>query len=258
MIGSIIRNLVGGFGFKSRPDQSQSVEGIDFDEIVARLEFAKLEVDRTRDQLTNEITSYYDKMQNALRANDNETAEMIAAEIVLKKRVLAALTAYSRLLGMAVQRVRDARSIEALVKSIASLDYWLRATNVYLATVSPELVGKLSNVIVSTENVIREVGVLADNIPIARVEVDPEVKQEIAAALAELGVKIQTPSQTSQDLEKALLEYVKTRGGRISIPRVARELNTTPEAVKKALESLELKGLVKIHRVSETPVETTA
>lgn len=250
----VIRSIVGGFGFKDRVDSDHGSDSIDFDEIAARLELAKLEVDRSRDQLTNEITSYYSKMEAALRANDSETAEMYAAEIVLKKRVLTALTAYSRLLGMAIQRVRDARNIEALVKSIATLEYWLRATNSYLAIASPELVGRLSNVIVSTENLIREVGVLANNIPTARVEVDPEVKQEIAAALAELGVKVQP--QTPQDLEKAVLDYVRAKGGKISINKVARELNTTPEAVKRALESLEAKGLVKIHRVAETPAES--
>ncbi|MEM1640717.1 MAG: winged helix-turn-helix transcriptional regulator [Acidilobaceae archaeon] len=252
---SIIRNFIGGLGPRHRTDADPGVENIDFDEITARLELAKLEVDRARDQLTNEITSYYDKMQTALRTNDTDTAEMIAAEIVLKKKVLTALTAYSKLLGIAIQRVRDARSIEALIKSIAPLDYWLRATNSYLALISPELVSRLSNVMVSAESLIREVGVLANNMPTAKVEIDPEARQEIAYALAELGIRVQTQSQ--EDIEKSLLEYVRTRGGRISLSVAARDLNMSPEAVKRALESLEAKGLVKIHRITEASAEST-
>ncbi|MEM1927223.1 MAG: hypothetical protein QXS85_00565 [Acidilobaceae archaeon] len=252
MIASIFRSIVEGLGFKTRHTPDHDVSDIDFDEIAARLELAKLEVDRARDQLTSEIAGYYDRMQAALRASDSDTAEMIAAEIVLKKKILTALTAYSKLLGIAIQRVRDARNIETLIRSIAPLDYWLRATNSYLAQVSPELVGRLSNVMVSAESLIREVGVLADNMPVAKVEIDPEVRQEIAYALAELGIRVQSQSQ---DLEKALLDYVKTRGGRISLSAAARDLNTTPEAVKRALESLEAKGLIRVHKAPEALAE---
>jgi len=236
-------------------------QGIDFDEVIARLQLAKMEVDRLKEQLVNEISGYYDKMVEAARVGDSESLELTAAEVVLKKKILTSVITYSKLLALAIQRLRDARDVETMVKVLAPLEYVMRAADDYLATISPETVMKINSVLEATERVIRSTQVTASLLPIARTELDPEVREEIAKAVAEANkesdsivakaknVEVTAKVESSQSsLEEELLKYIKASGGIINITKAAKDLNTTTEVVKAALETLQSKGLIKIHR----------
>lgn len=231
---------------------------IDFDEVIARLQLAKMEIDRLKEQLVNEISSYYDRMVNAARSGDSETLELTAAEVVLKKKILTSVITYSKLLALAIQRIRDARDVETLVKVLAPLEYVMKATDDYLASVSPETVMKISSVLETTERLIRNTQVTASLLPSARVEVDPEVREEIARAVAEANRESESlvsGVRTSIDMERALLDYIRSSGGIINVSKAARDLNTTPEVIRATLESLQSKGLIRVHRRS---VETVS
>ena len=238
-------------------------QAVDFDEVIARLQLAKMEVDRLKEQLVSEISSYYDRMVEAARAGDSESLELTAAEVVLKKKVLTSVITYSKLLALAIQRLRDARDIETMVKVLAPLEYVMKAADDYLASVSPEAVMRINSVLEATERVIRGTQVTASLLPMARVDLDPEVREEIARAVAEANresdsivARARGSRGSGEELEGKLLEYIKSSGGTINIAKVAREFNTTPEAVRAALEALESRGLIRVHR--RQPEATTA
>lgn len=250
MVLSVLRKVTSMVGF--RP--SVESEGVDFDEIIARLQLAKMEVDRLKEQLVNEISSYYDRMVNAVRTGDSEALELAAAEVVLKKKILTSVITYSKLLALAIQRIRDARDVETLVRVLAPLEYVMKAADDYLATVSPETVMRINSVLEATERVIRSTGLTASMLPSVRVDLDSEVREEIARAVAEASRESDSiVSRAHRDnLEEKLLEYIRGSGGIINVGKAARDLSTTPEAIKAALESLQAKGLIKLHkRVSE-------
>jgi len=245
---SVVRRVASVFtGWRS----SVEGQGVDFDEVIARLQLAKMEVDRLKEQLVNEISSYYDRMVNAARSGDSEALELAAAEVVLKKKILTSVITYSKLLALAIQRIRDARDVETLVKVLAPLEYVMKAADDYLAAVSPETVMRINSVLEATERVIRNTQVTASMLPAARVDMDPEVREEIARAVAEASREsesIVSKARSSQDLELALLEYIRSSGGVVNVGKAARELNTTPEAIRAALEALQSKGLIRVHR----------
>lgn len=249
MVLSVFRRVTSAIA-GSRPGVGD--QPVDFDEVIARLQLAKMEVDRLKEQIVGEISSYYDRMVEAVRAGDSESLELAAAEVVLKKKILTSVITYSKLLALAVQRLRDARDVETMVKVLAPLEYVMKAADDYLASVSPETVMRINSVLEATERVIRNTQVTASLLPMARVEFDPEVREEIARAVAEANresdsivAKARSPRV---DLEEALLDYIRVSGGVINIARAARDLNASQEDVKNALESLQSKGLIKLHR----------
>ncbi|MEM4558709.1 MAG: hypothetical protein QW208_02000 [Acidilobaceae archaeon] len=248
MVLDVVRRVF-GLGTKAKSLN----EGVDFDEVMAKLQIAKMEVDRVKNQLIDEINRFYDKMIEAAKNKDNDTLELTATEIVLKKKVLTSILTYSKLLTLAIQRLDDARNIDTLVKVLAPLEYVMRATDDYIATISPETALKLSSLLEATERVIRGVEMTASYMPSARIiELDPEARQEIARVVAEANREsemiVKTPSRLEDSLEEKLLEYIRSRGGSISISIAARELNVKPEDIWRTLEKLEDKGLVKIYR----------
>ena len=254
MVVDILRKLTGFVGHSEEGDILLVGESIDFDEIVARLQIVKMEVDRIKDQLVNDINVYYDRMLAAARSNDRETLELSAAELVLKKRVLRAVMTYSKLLNIAIARINDARSIDALVKALTPLDYAMKAMDEYLSTVSPETAAKLSSIIESTERFIRSTSLAASYLPTARSmgELDPEVKREIARIVAEVQREAEEIApeprirEFSKSLEERLVDYIKRSGGVIKVSQAAKELGVDREEIIKALRRMHEKGLIRL------------
>lgn len=255
MLGTI-RRIVGSWA-------GERGDAVDLDEIVARLELAKIEVDRTRDRLMQEIEKEYGRMIEAAKRGDEETSELTAAELVLKKKVLTFVITYSKLLAMAIQRLKGARSIEMIARELATLEYVMKATSDYLLTTSPEVTLKLHNIMEATANVIRSAEISVSSLPSKHyAEVSPEIRQEIARVLAEAKKESDqiVPSVTAPKAAKAeqrvdqgaieerLLQYVIARGGHISISQASADLGVSPEQVRHALKALEEKGKIQIHR----------
>ncbi|MEB3861132.1 MAG: hypothetical protein GSR84_02800 [Desulfurococcales archaeon] len=212
---------------------------IDYDDIIARLQVAKMEIDRMKYQLLSEIDKLNTSLLEAARRRNMDAMEEYAAEIVLKKKVLKSVIMYQKLINIAINRVNEARSIESLVKALAPLDYAMRGMNEFLYTMSPEIVTKLNAIKESTERLIRGTDMLANGLPRGRVNlgIDEEVKREIARE------KIK-----KRDLEKELLDYIKKSGGVINLKKAAEELGVDVAELKKALYRLQEKGLIKVSR----------
>ncbi|MFN4045990.1 MAG: hypothetical protein ACK4H7_01450 [Acidilobaceae archaeon] len=250
VVVDIVKRIVSGVSWGVRPRVFPD-DGVDFDDIVARLHMAKMEVDSLKEQLVRDVDGLYDSMLSAARRGDGESLELMAAEVVLKRKILASVITYSKLLALAIKRINDARNIETLVKVLAPLEYVMRAAGDYLTAVSPETAARLNSIIESTERVIRSTDITASYIPAARLDLDPEVRQEIARVVAEANRESEmlTSSRVKTiSLEDRLLEHIKSGGTVINVGKVARELNVTPEDVREALKSLEAKGLIKLYR----------
>jgi len=234
-------------------------EALDYDDIIARLQVAKNEIDRIKSQLMNEINDYHDRLIDAIRNNDKDAMEEAAAEIVLKKKVLRGVLAYGKLINMAIHRINDARSIEAIARSLASLEYALVGMSDYMNALSPDVTAKLVSVIESAERVIRGTNVMASNLPrpVNPLEMDPEIREEIARAMKEAQIESEDllkipPTIRTRSLEEELLDYIKKNNGVVNIRKASQELGVTAEDIKKALFNLYRKGVIKISTSRES------
>ncbi len=253
------RNSLVGDDAEYNPLYGFGVEGLDYDDLIARLQVAKLEVDRIRQHLINEIREHYESLQEAVKSRDKEAMAASAAEIVLKKRVLRSVIAYGKLIETAIQRINDARNIEAIIKAITPLDYVLATMNDYLSTISPESVAKLNSIISQAEMMVRSTSSLASSLPVARQEpLDPEVQKLIENAMKQAHVESESvaPSipaeirvrQKKQQvpLEKRLLQYVKNNRGIVNVRKAARDLGVSEDEIRAALLKLASKGVIKL------------
>ncbi len=250
VVVDIVKRIVSGVSWGVRPKVFPD-NSVDFDDIVARLHMAKIEVDSLKEHLIRDIEGHYDSMLSAARKGDSESLELMAAEVILKRKILASVITYSKLLALAIQRINDARNIETLVRVLAPLEYVMRAAGDYLTAVSPETAARLNSVIEATEKVIRSTDITASYMPAARLDLDPEVRREIARVVAEANreSEILTSNKVKTvSLEEKLLEHIKSSGAIINVGKTARELNVSPEEVREALKSLEARGLIKVYR----------
>ncbi|MCX8195883.1 MAG: winged helix-turn-helix transcriptional regulator [Acidilobaceae archaeon] len=246
MVVDIVRRFVSFWG-------ERKGEEVDLDEIVSRLQVAKVEIDGIKSRLMEEIGRQYDNMLEAANAKDEEALHLAASELVLKRKMLMVVLTYSKLLSLTIQRINDAKNIESIAKALAPLGYVLKAGDEYLAAVSPEIVSSLTSVIELADGIRRRVESTTSYLPSARIaEIDAEARQEIARLIAEAKRESEqlarVPEIYSKPLEERLLEYVREKGGAISISAAAKELGVTPSDVRRALEALEERGVIRVFR----------
>jgi predicted transcriptional regulator len=234
-------------------------EGINYDDILAQLNIVKSEVDRYKLKLLGEINEYHTKLVGAIRAHDNESIEINASELVIKKRVYKLVASYGHLIGIAIERIKDARTMEAITKALAPLHYAMGAISNYLSGLAPDATASLASVFESTESVIRKVNVLSSVLPEGRslALLDDDVKKAISEAMAEAQAETekltpQVPRAVSpEELEAKLIEYIKASGGVIRVSKVAEELGVSPAAVRDMLARLEAKGVLKVEGLGQ-------
>lgn len=265
----------GGVGIDAEPV-------FDFNDVLGRLQLALSEIDALKQQIVGEIQDLYSRMLSAARRNDRDSLEFYAAEIVIKKRILTAVLAYSKMLRMAIARIQDARNLEQVARVMMGIEYAMRGLDEYLSAVSPEIAAKLSGIISVTEKTVAETGLMARNLPLpaSPAQLDPDVEKEIAKVMAEVSREVdelvptrgieevvaatgraatgvqakkeagtQAPGRISEEeLDKRLLDYIKSKGGRLRLSEAARELGVTPEDVRASLRRLQEKGLIRVRR----------
>ncbi len=269
----------GGAGVEAAPTAGVGLEepgGFDFNEVLTRLQLAKTEIDALKNQIVSEIQGLYDRMVEAARRGDRDSLEVYAAEIVLKKRILTAVMAYSKMLAIAIARIQDARSLEQVTRIMLGIEYAVRGLDEYLSSVSPEMAARLSGILAATERSIAGTAYMAGSMPLPRsaLELDPEVARAIARVMAEVRREVDELVPTREiervaaagkparqeekaareggaagkPLEERLLEYIKARRGRIKLSEAARDLGVTPEEVREALRRLQERGLIRVRR----------
>ncbi len=254
--------------------------GFDFDDLIAKLHLAKMEVDRVRHQVLEEARLHASRLVEAVKRRDKDAAQIHAAELVLKKKLYKALTTYSRLLELTIVRVQDARSIESLAKALTPLEFAMRAMDDYLAATSPEVAARLSAIVETAERVVRSTGFMASNLPRARspAEMDPELQREIARVIAEVSREVnevmpdfdvepevaQRPTKRKEnsgsagkaakkatrpsedEIDKMVLDYIKSRRGVIKLSEASKELGIDKDEIIRAIRRLHEKGLIRV------------
>ncbi len=235
---------------------------VDYDEIVASLEVKKLEIERLTGMLVHEVKDSYARIVDAMKNNDRETAELIAAEVAMKNTLIKALAMVSRLLHLAISRIKTAKSADELAKILGPAVVMLRNLNDYMASVAPEVAAQLSAIKDEIERLYAIPGINLDYLKIKGVtDLVPESKEILRKAYEEASKDVERllpppPEEASgvrivdlEELQEQLLEYIKRNEGRINITKAARELGVTPELIRKALFRLEEKGVIRLTRV---------
>ncbi|MDP8002685.1 MAG: hypothetical protein ACP5I6_02090 [Caldisphaera sp.] len=253
MIGDVVKKFFARGQSYKETSLSQE-EGIDYDGILAQLSIVKMEIDRVKTSLVNEIQGYYEKMVSSAKSKDTENMEINAAEIVLKKKVLKAVLAYGNMIELAIRRVQDTRNLESIIKIIGPLKYAMSAMDEYLTGLAPQAVTSLSNVIEATEGVIRKAGVITNAIPQGSSisELLPEASELMANALANAQKEADQLSPRVPDsfdpevIERKVLDYIRQTNGVLSLKKASQELGIPLNIIKDTLYRLEARGIIKV------------
>lgn len=261
MVLGIIRRLRGKVAWSDGEavDPAAGVPGeefeFDFDSVLAGLSVAR---DRAREvyyRITDEIDNLHNKLHQAIKNHDRDTAEIVAAEIVVKKRHLKVLIAYIKLLEAAISRIKTTRDFTEIAKIFASVNIILKNMESYMYD-SPELTAVFAQFTTAAQSIVSQSTVLSKTVPIPTsiAELDPEVRRLLANAFEEAEKETRNLAPTVPDhvaidyeiMENRLLNYLKANGGVLNIRKAASDLGVSPRIIKELLYRLEQKGVVRI------------
>ena len=227
----------------------------DFDDVLAQLSIARDKAKEVYYRITDEINNLHGKLYESIKKNDKDTAEIIAAELVVKKRHLKILIAYIKLLEAAISRIRTTRDFTETAKIFATVNLVLKNMESYMYD-SPELTAVFAQFANAAQSVISQSTILSESMPVPNsiAELDPEVKRLLASAFeeAEREAKNLAPSIPEsivvdyEVLEEKLLAYLRRNGGVLNVRKAAAELGVSTRVVKEVLYRLEQKGVIRI------------
>jgi division protein CdvB (Snf7/Vps24/ESCRT-III family) len=237
--------------------------GLDYDGVMANLEYKRMEVEQVKDIVIREIKESYDSIVKSLKEGDRETAELLAAEVALKKNIVKALSLVSKLLKLAIARIKTAKTAEEAVKALGPVVAVLRSVGPYLSNVSPELAVQISAIRDEIERLYMVPGLNVSGIDTKSVlDMAPEAKKILREAAKEASEELsyllpEEPTEATrsvdsiEELSGKLLEYIKENNGRLSLRRASKELGVPEELVKAALYYLEKKGVIRVRAASK-------
>ncbi|NOZ31158.1 MAG: GntR family transcriptional regulator [Crenarchaeota archaeon] len=227
----------------------------DFDGILAQLSVARDRAKEVYYRITDEIDNLHRKLHEAIKKHDRDTAEIVAAEMVVKKRHLKVLIAYIKLLEAAISRIKTTRDFTEIAKIFASVNLILKNMESYMYD-SPELTAVFAQFATAAQSIVSQTTVLSESVPVPNsiAELDPEVKKLLANAFEEAERETRNlapsiPDHVAVDyeiLENKLLNYLRMTGGVLNVRRAATELGVSPRIIKEVLYRLEQKGIVRI------------
>ncbi|MEB2836482.1 MAG: MarR family transcriptional regulator [Desulfurococcales archaeon] len=230
----------------------------DYDSVMANLEYKRMEIEQVKEMVAMEIKETYDAIVRSVKEGDRETAELLAAEVALKKNIVKALSLVSKLLKLAVTRIRTAKTTEEAVKALGPVVAVLRSVSPYLSNVSPELAVQIASIREEIERLYSMPGLQVQGLDTKGIlDLVPEAKNVLRQAVREASEDVskllpEEPREASEvevDIEEAaarLIEYIKANGGRLNVKKAAQELGLSPSLVRAALRHLEKRGLVKL------------
>ncbi len=272
MVVDILRRIIGGRGGQvwdasSYADPTAGVgidygdEGsIDYDALLANLEIRREELEHVKNVIINEIKDSYNTLVKAMRAGDRETAELLAAEIAVKKNIAKALTMVTKLLSVAAARIKTARTTEEAIKVLNPVLAILRGMSPYLSNVSPEIALQVSAIRDEIERMYSIPSIQMPSIDTKSVlEMIPDAKNVLRQAAREAAEELEkelpeeAPSTIDIEvLEDAVIEYIRSHGGRINIRIAAEELGVSPKLIRYVLSRLEERGVIRLAPASRT------
>ena len=230
----------------------------DYDSVMANLEYKRMEIEQVKEMVAMEIKETYDAIVRSVKEGDRETAELLAAEVALKKNIVKALSLVSKLLKLAVTRIRTAKTTEEAVKALGPVVAVLRSVSPYLSNVSPELAVQIASIREEIERLYSMPGIQVQGLDTKGIlDLVPEAKNVLRQAVREASEDVsrllpEEPREASEvevDIEEAaarLIEYIKANGGRLNVKKAAQELGLSPSLVRAALRHLEKRGLIKL------------
>ncbi len=232
-----------------------SEDEFDFDTIIAQLEVARDRAKQVYYRIMDELGSLHSKFHEAVRGGDRDTAEIVAAEIVVKKRHLKVLVAYIKLLEAAIARVKTTRDLTEVAKLFTSVNVVLKSMEGYMYD-SPELTAVFAQFTTAAENVIGQSTILSQSLPVPTsvAELDPEVKKMLATAFEEAEKETRSiipsiPEPMNIDyaeLEAKLLEFIRMNNGILNVKKAANHFGVSTRVIKEVLYRLEKKGIIKV------------
>ena len=266
MVVDILRRIIGGRGGQAwdasgYADPTAGVgidygdEGsIDYDALLANLEIRREELEHVKNVIINEIKDSYNTLVKAMKAGDRETAELLAAEIAVKKNIAKALTMVTKLLSVAAARIKTARTTEEAIKVLNPVLAILRGMSPYLSNVSPEIALQVSAIRDEIERMYSIPSIQMPSIDTKSVlEMMPDAKNVLRQAAREAAEELEkelpeeAPSTIDVEvLEDAVIEYIRSHGGRINIRVAAEELGVSPKLIRYVLSRLEERGVIRL------------
>ena len=227
----------------------------DFDAVIAQLEVTRDRAKQVYYRIMDELGNLHSKFHESVKKEDRDTAEIVAAEIVVKKRHLKVLLAYIKLLEAAISRVKTTRDLTEVAKLFASVNIVLKSMEGYMYD-SPELTAVFAQFSTAAQNLIGHSTILSQSLPMPAsvAELDPEVKKMLATAFEEaeketmsIAPAIPEPLNIDYaDLESKLLKFIRNSGGILNVRKAAEHLGVSPRVIKEVLYRLEKKGVVRI------------
>jgi len=242
---------------------SAAEAGVDYDGVMANLEYKRMEIEQVKDMVVREIKEAYDSIVKAIKEGDRETAELLAAEVALKKNIVKALSLVSKLLKLAIARIRTAKTAEEAVKALGPVVAVLRSVGPYLSNVSPELAVQISAIRDEIERLYMTPGLDIQGINTKSVlDIAPEAKRILREAAREASEELsyllpEEPVEASKSIINVetfsgkLLEYIKRNGGKLNVKKASKDLGAPEELVRAALHYLEKKGVIRVRVARE-------
>jgi uncharacterized membrane protein len=232
-------------------------EGVNYDEIMANLEVRRTELEHVKNIVIDEIKEAYNTIVEAVRKGDRETAELLAAEIAVKKNIAKALTMVTKLLSVAISRIKTARTAEEAARVLGPILAVLRGLSPYLSSVSPDIA---IQVVAIKDEIERLYATPAPQLPSmdtkSVLDMMPEAKAVLREAVREATEELErelpdeaniTPAEIDMEaLESKVIEYIKRNNGRINIKVASAELGISPALIRKVLLRLEERGVIKL------------
>ncbi len=274
MVVSVLKRFLGRLSGEGQQWNGEQVAGYlngvglgkstDYDEIAANLEVKRLELEQMMGSLVSEVKESYMRIVDSIKRGDREGAELLAAEVAMKNTLIKALAMVSKLLKLAVSKIRTAKSVDELAKVLSPAVVMLRNINEYMTTMAPEVAAQLSAIKDEIERLYAIPGINVEHVRVRGItDLVPESKEVLRKAYEEASRDLERilpppPEEARnvrpidlEELQERLLDYIRMRGGRISIRKAAEDLNVSQEAIRRTLFRLEERGLIRLHLPSK-------
>ncbi len=227
-----------------------------YEETLALIRMVSEELSRIKFKLLDELAGLRRELQHAAKTGRRAEAELIAADYVLKRKVLHGVTVLEKMFNVVARRIETAQQMDTVRKLAGGIYPVIDQLTSYIATISPEFAGKMISTREALERLYRNTGIMAGTMDFnfSPAEIDPEVKQLLQETFKEASSEVNqlAPNPPKvidyEDLEEKLVEYIKAHNGIIKLSKAAKDLGVSKEVVKEALYRLAKKGVISLSK----------
>lgn len=226
-------------------------------EAIFRLKAVSSGLASIKNELMMELSNLRDKIISYYRSGDIETAEILAAEYDVKRKVLKGIAGVQKLLDVVIGKLSGVDQMQRASAWMNELTAVIDVLTTQVTELSPELgtnmvavkdalhalasaVGSMSNMVAGTASAPDPV--LAESREVLR-QVLKEANEEVEQLAPQAPALIDY-----EELEEKLLDYIRRSGGVIRVRQAAKELGVPPKVVKEALYRLAARGVIVLSK----------